>query len=84
MMKPLEVSLSDLLSWSSVLTVVLLGIFVLAGLFRARARRSFSRRTTRHCVHCSLREEVTAAAPKFGKCLACGGVTTKGRSRKLG
>jgi hypothetical protein len=42
------------------------------------------RETTRCCAQCGLRERVSVAEGKYGVCANCEGVTTKGRSRKLG
>lgn len=83
-MKPFEVSLLDLVSWGLALVAILVLAWLLGRFFVVRGLRSQLRKTIRHCVHCHLREEVAATDPKYGECHACGGVTTKGRSRKLG
>lgn len=83
-MKPLEVTLEEFVAWAVLFCLFLAGAQFLFRILVAHGRRSKSRKTTRRCVQCHLREDVTSDAPKFGECQACGGVTTKGRSRKLG
>lgn len=83
-MNPIELTLQDLVQWS--LSGALLWGMVLI-FFRVLARRKRKcelRQHRRRCAQCGLLQESQPGEPKYGTCEMCGGVTSRGRSRKLG
>lgn len=78
------ITLQELVGWGLV-TGIALALFVATlRLLIAKERNSRWRRTRRRCAQCGLLEEIPVGATKYGTCPVCGGVTTRGRSRKLG
>lgn len=83
-MKQEVVTLQELIQWG-VLGLLFAGLSGFAFAVLARSRREQSqRKLKRHCAQCGLWEESQKEGGKFGTCQVCGGVTTRGRSRKLG
>lgn len=83
-MKQEVVTLQDLVQWSVAGALFLL---LLATSFKLWAKRKQAlklRKRRRRCSQCGLWQELEAGGPKFGTCPSCGGVTSRGRSRKLG
>lgn len=83
-MTPEIVTLQDFVSWGFLGLGLLLLWLVGMRILKARRQRSRQRKKRRHCVQCGLWQELEEGKLKFGSCSACGGVTTRGRSRKLG
>ena len=84
MSSPTTVVLQDLIRWG-MLAVLLGGLLMMfLGGARQRWRRRSQRKKRRQCVQCGLWENAEGDTFKFGTCEMCGGVTTRGRSRKLG
>lgn len=78
------ITLQELVEWALVIAIALaLASFVLRILLRKEQASSW-RRSRRRCAQCGLLEEIPANAKKYGTCHVCGGVTSRGRSRKLG
>ena len=78
------VTLQELVQWS-VLGLLAFGLLSVVFVSLRRRRLSQSqRKLRRHCAQCGLWEEVGKGENKFGTCQMCGGVTTRGRTRKLG
>lgn len=84
MITPETVTLQDLVRWSLVIGVLGWLLLILLGFLRKNRKGKRLRRKSRRCAQCGLREEIGKDEPKFGTCEICGGVTTRGRLRKLG
>lgn len=83
-MKREVITLQELVQWGVVgVLALLLGSMALTA-WRRRRRASRRRKLRRRCSQCGLWEEIESKEEKFGVCVACGGVTNRGRSRKLG
>lgn len=77
-------TLQDLVQWS---VTAALAVLLLTAVFAAlnnRKRRRKIRERRRTCAQCGIFEEIASDGAKFGTCSVCGGVTSRGRSRKLG
>ena len=84
MIKPEIVTLQDLVRWSLMVAVLGWLLMVLFGYLRNYRKSKRLKKRRRRCSQCGLREEIEKGEPKFGTCEVCGGVTTRGRLRKLG
>ncbi|MBK1835395.1 hypothetical protein [Roseibacillus ishigakijimensis] len=83
-MKGVVVSLQEFVS---LLFLVALAVGLGGAVFRMLGRRKLrclGKRCRRRCAQCGLWEEIRPEEPKFGHCSHCGGVTRRGRTRKLG
>jgi hypothetical protein len=83
-MKQEEITLQELVPWG---VLAVLGFLLLGTIFRfwqQRKREGKQRKLKRCCAQCGLWEKIERGEPKYGVCVACGGVTSRGRSRKLG
>lgn len=78
------VTLQELVRWALVGAVMILLLGVAWRALGQRKRAKKRRKTRRRCAQCGLWEECAPGEPKYGACLVCGGVTSRGRSRKLG
>ncbi len=83
-MKPQIIPLQDFVAWGALAGIILI---LLSWFWRALQRRKEMRRLAkrrRSCAQCGLLDSVEEKASKYGTCQFCGGVTSRGRSRKLG
>lgn len=83
-MNPKVVTLQDLVQWSLLGALVFFLLVMFLQLLARRKRKNERRQHRRRCAQCGLLQEIEPGAPKFGTCAMCGGVTSRGRSRKLG
>ncbi len=79
-----SVSLEEVIEWGLLVALGLGVLLVAARGIKVVLARQTLRKQRRHCVQCGLLEESKEGRVKFGICQVCGGVTTRGRSRKLG
>lgn len=83
-MNPKFVTLQELVQWGLIGILSLILLSLLLSTMMRRKRMSRVRKLRRQCAQCGLWEEIGPRQPKFGVCQVCGGVTSRGRSRKLG
>ena len=83
-MKIEPLTLQEFVHWS-LLGLVCLGLLgvISRALSKADSERR-RRKLRRRCSQCRLLEEIEAGESKYGVCSVCGGVTSRGRTRKLG
>lgn len=77
-------SLPDLVQWGLLVGILVLILGPIFAALSCRKQKRKLRKRRRKCAQCGILEEIARGESKFGTCQVCGGVTSRGRSRKLG
>lgn len=83
-MKIYEVILQELVYWALLAFLFFMVLWPLLRSCHQRRNKKKVRKGQRKCAQCGLLQEMEPSEGKYGACEICGGVTVRGRSRKLG